>query len=153
MEIQTVMVTGYWLDSVDSFIESVTIYSVGKGQCSDVMGYITITFFEFILSKQSKFDVQFVMKKTFVIGLSVSLGEFSGRFSKCSFHFRIRSTGQRQLLDLLTRCSFFYSFPLLSTTLFVIVYLLLSFLFYWSDFECILFVPFGVYLLVLFVPS
>ena len=43
MEIQTVMVTGNWLDSLDSFIESVTIYSVGEGPCSDVMGYITLT--------------------------------------------------------------------------------------------------------------
>ena len=41
MEIQTVTVTGNWLDS---FIESVTIYSVGEGPCSDVMRYITPPF-------------------------------------------------------------------------------------------------------------
>ena len=34
-------VTGNWLDSLDSFIESVTIYSVVEGPCSSVMGYIT----------------------------------------------------------------------------------------------------------------
>ena len=43
MEIQTVTVTGNWLDSLNLFTESVTIYSVGEGQCSDVMGYITTT--------------------------------------------------------------------------------------------------------------
>ena len=43
MEIQTVMVAGNWLDSLDSFIESVTIYCVGEDPCSDVMVYITIT--------------------------------------------------------------------------------------------------------------
>ena len=40
MEKQTVTVTGNWLDL---FIESVTIYSIGKGPSSDVMGYINIT--------------------------------------------------------------------------------------------------------------
>ena len=43
MEIQTVTVTGNWLNLLDSFIKSVTIYSVGEDPCSDVMGYITIT--------------------------------------------------------------------------------------------------------------
>ena len=42
-EIQTVAITGNWLDSLDSFIESVTIYNVEGGSCNDVMGYITIT--------------------------------------------------------------------------------------------------------------
>ena len=37
------MVAGNRLDSLDSFIRSVTIYNVGEGSCCDVMGYITIT--------------------------------------------------------------------------------------------------------------
>ena len=37
--LRTVTVTGNWQDSLDSFIESFTIYSVGKGPCSDIMGY------------------------------------------------------------------------------------------------------------------
>ena len=37
------MVTGNWLDSLDSLIESVSIYNVGKNPCCDVMVYITIT--------------------------------------------------------------------------------------------------------------
>ena len=36
MEIQTVTVTGYWLDLLHSFIESDIIYSVGEGPCNDV---------------------------------------------------------------------------------------------------------------------
>ena len=40
MEIQTVIVTGNW---VDLLIELVTIHSVGEGPCSDTMEYITIT--------------------------------------------------------------------------------------------------------------
>ena len=43
MEIQTVMITSDWLYLLDSFIESVTISSVGEGLCTDIMGYITIT--------------------------------------------------------------------------------------------------------------
>ena len=39
MEIQAVTVTGNWLDTLDTFIESVTIYSVEGGPWSDVMGY------------------------------------------------------------------------------------------------------------------
>ena len=39
-EIQAV--TGNWQDLLDLFIESVNIYSVGEGSCSDVMEYITI---------------------------------------------------------------------------------------------------------------
>ena len=35
-EIQTLTVTRNWLESFDSFIQSVTIYSVGKGPRSDV---------------------------------------------------------------------------------------------------------------------
>ena len=42
MEIQRVTVTGNSLDTLDSFIEPVTIYSVGKDPCSDIMRYITI---------------------------------------------------------------------------------------------------------------
>ena len=39
-EIQTVMVMGNWLDSLDTLIESVTIYCVEEGPCSDIMWYI-----------------------------------------------------------------------------------------------------------------
>ena len=42
-EIQTVTVTSNELDSLDSFIESVTIYSFGEGPCNDTMEYMTIT--------------------------------------------------------------------------------------------------------------
>ena len=44
MEVQTKTVTGYRLDSFASFIESVNIYSVEEGPCSDFIGYITMTF-------------------------------------------------------------------------------------------------------------
>ena len=42
-EIKTITVTGNWLNSFDSFIESVTIYCVREGPCSDIMGYINMT--------------------------------------------------------------------------------------------------------------
>ena len=52
-EIQTVTVTYNWLDS---FIDSVTIYSVGKGPHIEVMGYITIkSFFLALLHMESIF--------------------------------------------------------------------------------------------------
>ena len=47
-ELQTVTVNGNWLDSLDPFIESITIYSVWEGPCSDVIGYITICIFIYI---------------------------------------------------------------------------------------------------------
>ena len=36
--------TSNWLEPLASFIERVTIFSVEEGPCSDVMGYISITF-------------------------------------------------------------------------------------------------------------
>ena len=45
----------------------------------------------------------------------------------------------QQLLVLLLRYSFFCTFHLLSAMIFMIVYLLPSFLSYWFDFECLLF--------------
>ena len=41
-EIQTKIVTGNWQDLPDSFIKSVTIYSVREGPCNNFMEYITI---------------------------------------------------------------------------------------------------------------
>ena len=76
----------------------------------------------------------------FVIGLSITLGEFPSKFLKCSFHFCILGW---QLLVLLSKYSSFCSLYLLSAMLFVIAYLLSSFWFYWFDLECIL-VLFGM---------
>ena len=73
----------------------------------------------------------------FVIRFISDFGEFSKKILKCSFHVCICSW--------LAAFSFFLSFHLLSSTLFVIVYLLPSFLFYWSDLECIFFVLFSMY--------
>ena len=42
MRIQTVTVTDNSLDSLGTFIESVTIYSIGEGPSCDIMGYIAI---------------------------------------------------------------------------------------------------------------
>ena len=65
----------------------------------------------------------------FVIGLSVSLGDFSNRFLKCSFHMCIRSSWLEVLFLLLTSfavCHANKDYPLR------------NFYFYWSDLECIL---------------
>ena len=43
--------TGNWLDSLATFIVSITIYSVGESPCSDVMGYITITLIQIIYTQ------------------------------------------------------------------------------------------------------
>ena len=55
MKIQTVMVTGNWLD----LLASVAIYSVGKGPCSDVMGYINITLMQTVYIYLSIYLSQF----------------------------------------------------------------------------------------------
>ena len=83
----------------------------------------------------------------FVIGLSVTLGEFPSRFLKYSFHVCIRFSWQ--LLVLLSTSSSFGSVHLRSFMLFVIVYLQPDFLFHWSGLECIFVDLFGMYKLVL----
>ena len=59
---QTVTVTGNWLDSLASFFESIAIYSVGEGENSDVMEYISI-----ILSNDAiySFLVQIIVIKNY----------------------------------------------------------------------------------------
>ena len=64
MEIQTVTVISEWLDSLDSFIESVTIYSVQQGPCRDVLGYITITLSLVILPKTWCFQHDLTISQT-----------------------------------------------------------------------------------------
>ena len=75
----------------------------------------------------------------FVILLSVALKEFPSRFLKCSFHIWIDSSwltvfslAPKVLFLLLTSLTVCYTIQ--------VVYLLLSFLFYWSNLECIIFV-------------
>ena len=64
----------------------------------------------------------------FVIGLSMTLGEFPSRFLKCTFHICIRSSWLAAFSLALKLLSILLT-SLLSAKLFEIVYLLLSFLF------------------------
>ena len=84
----------------------------------------------------------FTWRPIFVIGLSVALRKFPSRFLKCFFSTSVVVLLGWKLLVLLVRCSF--SLQLLSVMLFVIVYLLPSSLFYWSEFDCILVFLFGM---------
>ena len=86
----------------------------------------------------------------FVICLSVTFRDFPSKFLKCSFHIWIHSSWLADFsfsLEIL----FLLLTSLVWAILFVIAYLLLNFLFYWFDFECILFVSFVM--LVFFVAS
>ena len=76
------------------------------------------------------------------IGFSVISAGFPNRFLKCSFYFQNISFWR--LLAFLSGCFTFYSLNLLSTMLFVIVYLQTRFCFYRFCLESILIVLFGV---------
>ena len=82
----------------------------------------------------------------FRIGLFVTLGKLPSRFLKCSFHICIRSSWLASFTFSLW-LFFFCSIH----SLFVIVYLLPSFLFYCFNLEYILFVIFGVYYFSLYL--
>ena len=79
-----------------------------------------------------------------VRGLSVTLKEFPSRFLKFSFHICIHSSFLAAYHFALKVLFHLLSLHLLSAMIFVIVYLLPSFLFYLSVLECILVVLFGM---------